>query len=78
MKKSLVIIKEFSVETVIDSKLNVNDLDELSNTFFTKLRNGQPGTPSRMRGNIFDKKRKAETLAVQVARKEASKKRRLI
>ena len=45
---------------------------------FSKLRKGLPGTPSRMRGNIFDKKRKADTLATLIARKEASKQGRLI
>ena len=76
MKKSLGVIKEFSVETVIDSKLNFNDLDEFSYAFFSKHRNGQLELPVECVERFFI--RKAETLAVQVARIEASKKTRLI
>ena len=76
MKKSLGFLKEFSVETVIDSKLNFNDLDELSNTFFLNFEMANLELPVECVETFLI--RKAETLAVQVARKEASKKTRLI
>ena len=76
MKKSLGVIKEFSVETVIDSKLNFNDLDELSYAFFLNFEMANLELPVECVETFFI--RKAETLAVQVARKEASKKTRLI
>ena len=64
VKNSLIIIQDFPVESLIESQINQNDLDELSNDFFSKIRKGLPGTPSRMRGNIFDKKRKADNLII--------------
>ena len=60
VKNSLIVIKDFSVDSLLETQISKNDLDEITNDFFSKLRKGLPGTPSRMRGNIFDKKRKAE------------------
>ena len=48
VKSSLLLIKDFSTEQIVDYKINFYDLIELSNSFFTKLRGGLPGTPSRM------------------------------
>ena len=67
MKKSLGVIKEFSVETVIDSKLNFNDLDELSYAFFLNFEMANLELPVEC-GETF-RIRKAVTLAVQVAQK---------
>ena len=61
---------------ISEQKVEFYNVDELSLTFFKQLRGGQPGTPSRMRGDIF--KRKRDTLATSLARREVSKRRKLI
>ena len=54
------------------------DADELSNNFFEDLRGGKGlGTPSRMRGDIFKKKRN-DTMVASIMRREASKRRKLV
>ena len=48
-------------------------MDELNKSFFEELTGGEPDTPSRMRGNIF-KRKKQETLATQCHTERSRKK----